>query len=352
MRTGGTEGIFKQLLPSLPKDRPFYLLTSPLSNSLAASMEIMSYLNNNGLRGEILHGEGESLGRRIRLIARATQARQALAGQRLGVVGAPSDWLISSACDYGKVREKLGIELVDIPMQRLLDQIALTTEGECAEYQSVKCKEGREGQIRSSLPMADRIYRALRQIIEDERLNGLTIRCFDLLGTVRNTGCLALARLNSEGFTATCEGNVPAMVPMAVSRAVNGCSGFQCNAASMDAGTGRILFAHCTLPLSMASAYSFDTHFESGIGVGIHGEIPAGAVTVFKLSGDLERSFVSEARIVSNEYGENLCRTQVLVEFPDGGKIIGDYFLRRPIGNHHIIIPGSHGEVLGELLGI
>ncbi len=161
VRTGGTEGIFKQLLPSLPKDRPFYLLTSPLSNSLAASMEIMSYLNNNGLRGEILHGEGESLGRRIRLIARTTQARQALAGQRLGVVGAPSDWLISSACDYGKVREKLGIELVDIPMQRLLDQIALTTEGECAEYQSVKCKEGREGQIRSSLPMADRSPRVL-----------------------------------------------------------------------------------------------------------------------------------------------------------------------------------------------
>ncbi len=352
VRTGGTEGIFKSLLPTLRKDRPFRLLTSGMSNSLAASMEIMSYLNNEGLKGEILHGSAEYLRRRIHLLAAAEEARGKLSGQRLGVVGAPSDWLISSACDYGTARRNLGVELVDIPMQRLLDGIEAAGEGEYTEYQSVKCKEGREAAIKASIPVADNIYRVLRQLITEERLDGLTIRCFDLLGAVRNTGCLALARLNSEGFTATCEGDVPAMLSMAVSRAVNGCSGFQCNASRMDTTGRRILFAHCTLPLSMASEYNFDTHFESGIGVGIHGVIPEGPVTVFKLSPDQSRCFVSDAKIVANEYGENLCRTQVLVEFPEGSTVIEDYFLRRPIGNHHIIIPGSHGEVLHELLGI
>ena len=45
VRTGGTEGIFKRLLPDLQaKSRsPFYLLTSGKSNSLAASMEILSF---------------------------------------------------------------------------------------------------------------------------------------------------------------------------------------------------------------------------------------------------------------------------------------------------------------------
>ena len=40
VRTGGTEGIFKKLLPELlaKTDAPFYLLTSGKSNSLAASM--------------------------------------------------------------------------------------------------------------------------------------------------------------------------------------------------------------------------------------------------------------------------------------------------------------------------
>ena len=46
VRTGGTEGVFKQLLPLLTQksNRPFRLLTSGKSNSLAASMEILSYL--------------------------------------------------------------------------------------------------------------------------------------------------------------------------------------------------------------------------------------------------------------------------------------------------------------------
>ena len=38
VRTGGTEGVFKKLLPSLleKSDKPFYLLASGKSNSLAA----------------------------------------------------------------------------------------------------------------------------------------------------------------------------------------------------------------------------------------------------------------------------------------------------------------------------
>ena len=46
VRTGGAEGIFKSLLPEMLArgiDR-YYLLTSGKSNSLAASLEILSYL--------------------------------------------------------------------------------------------------------------------------------------------------------------------------------------------------------------------------------------------------------------------------------------------------------------------
>lgn len=52
VRTGGTEGIFLRLLPQLQAQstKPFYLLTSGKSNSLAASMEILSYLRQQGSR--------------------------------------------------------------------------------------------------------------------------------------------------------------------------------------------------------------------------------------------------------------------------------------------------------------
>ena len=46
VRTGGTEGLFREVLPTITGN--VFLLTSGKSNSLAASMEILSYLNQQG----------------------------------------------------------------------------------------------------------------------------------------------------------------------------------------------------------------------------------------------------------------------------------------------------------------
>ena len=125
VRTGGTEGIFRRLLPELQAKscRPFYLLTSGKSNSLAASMEILSYLRQHNISGEIIHGSSEYIAHRIQVLEKAEEARQTLCATRLGIIGKPSDWLIASVADKAKVKDLLGIELVDIPMQELLDEI-------------------------------------------------------------------------------------------------------------------------------------------------------------------------------------------------------------------------------------
>ena len=86
VRTGGTEGIFKELLPVLleKSNRPFYLLTSGKSNSLAASMEILSYLRNHDVKGEIIHGKTEYVNSRICLLEKIEEARNKMDGCRLG----------------------------------------------------------------------------------------------------------------------------------------------------------------------------------------------------------------------------------------------------------------------------
>ena len=62
--SGGSEGIFKEGYERICK-KPCYILTSGESNSLAASMEILSFLKQQGKRGEILHGSVEDVARRI-----------------------------------------------------------------------------------------------------------------------------------------------------------------------------------------------------------------------------------------------------------------------------------------------
>ena len=321
VRTGGTEGIFKRLLPELQKkyDKSFYLLTSGKSNSLAASMEILSYLNQQGIKGEILHGTTEYIRNRIAILVKVSEAKEKLRGCRLGVIGKPSDWLISSHADYDTVRKQMGIELVDIPMQELLDAVA-----------------------------ANDIYGALKTLIARHQLKGFTLRCFDLLTALKDTGCMALAKLNAEGYVAGCEGDVPAMLSMMVVRSLSGVSGFQANPASINPETGEIVFAHCTIPLDMVERYELDTHFESGIGTGIRGFMKEGPVTIFKLSADLKRHFIAEGQLVRNQSKPDLCRTQQVILLFD--KSQANYFLTQPIGNHHIIMPGHQKAFLESIV--
>lgn len=346
VRTGGTEGIFKKLLPQIQAQskQPIYLLTSGKSNSLAASMEILSYLRLNNIKGEILHGTTEYISERINILEKVGLARKQLDGCRLGVVGEPSDWLISSHADYETVKAKTGIEIINIPIQELLDTIKSVPAPNTEELLAKSPNEN----ISKALPMAEQIYMALKIIIKKYTLSGFTLRCFDLLTAVKNTGCLALAKFNSEGIIATCEGDVPAMLSMAITNSLASVSGFQANPAHINPTSGEMLFAHCTIPFNMIERFEFDSHFESGIGVGIRGYMKNGPVTIFKVSGNLSRHFAEEGELVCSQAKPNLCRTQQVIQLDKADK--ANYFLTNPIGNHHIIVPGKMKSLFDEFM--
>ena len=96
----------------------------------------------------------------------------------------------------------------------------------------------------------------------------------------------------------------------------------------------------------MVSSYGYATHFESGIGVAIRGVLPEGNATIFKVAGDLSRYFVCPAQLVRNQAEEGLCRTQVVLR----AEGVSDYFLKGPVGNHHVIFCGDYAEVFKEFM--
>lgn len=345
VRTGGTEGLFKEIFPTL--DGNILLLTSGKSNSLAASLEIMSYLNQQGCKGEILHGSVSYISERINVLAKVSEARKSLNGKNLGIIGEPSDWLISSNADKKAVKEKLGINLLDINIQELVEETGkLDTYPHEVQTIRKELEENASEAVRKYAEGTLKIYVALKNIITKYNLSGLTLRCFDLLDSVGNTGCLALAMLNSEGIPSGCEGDVPALLTMTIGQALTGSCGFQANPSRIDPLTGELLLAHCTIPFNMVHSRSFNTHFESGIGVAVHGEMPVGDATIFKVSGDLGRSFCTEADLLSNQYENNLCRTQINLRLKENPQeTCMEYFLKNPVGNHHIVFSGAHKEI-------
>ena len=349
IETGGTEEQFKSIFEAYKE--PYFLLATDANNSLPASLEIASFLRKKGKKFKLFHGTPSEVKEQLKNGKYAEipgknggfLSFNALSGMRLGVVGKPSNWLISSDVNYKDAKEKFGVDLLDISTEEFMAQIEKTNQKiDPVIFEPLV----NEKVSHETLVGALRIYNALRDLIKKYDLNGLTVRCFDLLGTVHNTSCLALAMLNKDGYIATCEGDVPAMLTMALVKRVFHKSSFQVNPSYLNLKERYGYFAHCTIPLDMCLSYQFDTHFESGIGLGIKGKLNLGKVTILKLNANLKDYEVFEGNIVENLNKNNLCRTQVKVQFNESI----DEMFTHPNGNHLIIFYGAHKSELVDFL--
>ena len=342
--SGGSEGYFLEVFDQL-KSRHCYILTSGDSNSLAASMEILSFLKKHGGSGEILHGDIEQVAGRICALKNAHRAKASLKGKKLGCIGKPSDWLIASDYAPRAMMDKLGMGFVSIEMSELLAEIAKESYPE-NEYTTLFKKQAFD---KAEIEKALYVYGAFKRLVEKYDLCGVSVRCFDLLDTVKTTGCLGLSILNAEGIYGSCEGDVPALLSMAVLGAVTGEPLFMCNPSRFDTKAGTAVFAHCTIPVTMLKSFCFNTHFESGIGVAVQGTFEEGPCTIFKCEGDLSRFHAQEGTILDMPWSDMLCRTQIKVKLDDFS-----YFLTNPINNHHILCRGNHAadmEAFFKLIG-
>lgn len=346
--TGGTEHGFRELYPQLRADgRPITILTFPHSNSLPAGLEILAWLNAQGARGaRLLHGDpamlSEKIGRRGRCLSLAAKLRASI----IGVVGKPSDWLIASGVDLPALEQRIGSTLREIPIEEVYDAYESVPPGDVAqalgEFRTPRSVIGPSDRDKEA---AARLYIAMRRLVAGHGLTAVTLRCFDLLQGLGTTGCLALSRLNDEGVTAGCEGDVPALLTMHVHRLLSGEASFMAN-PSIFAGDD-IVFAHCTVASSIVDNIKYRSHFESGIGVGITGTYRPGMMTVMRLGGsDLGKLFIAEGEVVPHEFREDLCRTQVRLRLPG----VADSLGRSPLGNHHILARGSWSSVWREAL--
>ena len=128
--TGGVENLFKRIWEAIDvettcsphRTKTVTMIADGRNNSLAAALEILTYLGNVGVEGKILHGTNDE----IMSAVVETYGRTSLQG-RIGLFGQPSDWLIASGVDRDYLRQQYGIETVDIDLQRLIDGIKVAS---------------------------------------------------------------------------------------------------------------------------------------------------------------------------------------------------------------------------------
>lgn len=331
--SGGTERELLEVFQGT--STPVLVLTHGAHNSLAAGLEAVARLRAEGRRVRLWHLGDEEMGDELPALARAAELAGRLRGVRVGLIGGPSPWLVASSPDPRILTEKLGVEVLSLELDevfRRLPDDAPPAEGDA---------EGVGGDERV---MGPRVQAALGSLVEEHRLDALSIACFGLLPHGL-TACWALSRLSDRGIPAGCEGDLPALLALMVAQELTGGPGFLANPADIDVKRERLLLAHCTVPLSLLESYRLRTHFESGMGLAVEGAPRPGPYTLVRFGGpELSQGFFVEGSVLAERPGrEDLCRTQVVFKAPKGAL---RRLLREPLGNHHVLIPGHHRPVL------
>ena len=353
--TGGVENIFLDLLKRNLVGTNVTLIADGRFNSLAASMEILTYLNNNNIKAFIAYGSNEEISARLKehphvdfVNEQCGSAALSLSGDKIAVFGEPSDWLIASNVDRDFLKQKFYIDFVDIPLDTLFRRFSLIDDNMveflATDFQAVTSRgETTERDLLDSL----KIYLAINQICQENNCTCATVRCFSIIEKLKATGCLALALLNDEGIDAACEGDLQSLLSMILVRRITGMPSFMANPSAMSKDNHTTTFAHCTVPTTMCRRYGFRSHFESQCGLAVAGEFsPSEVYTIFKWGGEkLDRFFVEEAISVVAPSNENLCRSQLTLNFYNP-----EYMLNNPIGNHHIIVKGAFADKLRTVL--
>lgn len=345
VQTGGVENEIIRRYRSRAqqgKAGPMLLIAHPAHNSLPAALEVLAQARQEGGTGRIYllkGGEDVPTLAEISQTATCLAANGKLAEDRLGLVGASSDWLVASSQRPEIVLNRFGIRTVPLEVEELRRLIArepAPVGG--SEFDVWERAAAREGATREAFARAVGVYRALKELVRIHRLTAVTVRCFDLVVHDGTTGCFALSRLADEGVAAGCEGDIPSVVMLRWLGHLTGKQGWMANPTDIDVRPGNLRLAHCTVPLGLVGKHRLTTHFESGLGIGLDGSFPPGPATLLRLGGaNLDRWWGAEGTLVADRHEPNSCRTQVDVRIPPAAAA---ELLEAPLGNHLVLVAG------------
>lgn len=330
---------------SLP--HPLLLLTDGYNNSLAAVMEIKAWANSQSIKAKLLYSEDESIIGRIDTIYRVHSALCRLRGRRIGVVGTPCNWLISSSVNYLLAQRRWGIEYVDLSVDELLAEYAKVTDDEVGEMaadiagNARTCIEATPEDLLKDM----RVYKALRGIVDKYKLDAVTVNNNKIMDEVGTSTCVALSRLNDDGIPACGESDLQSIFTALVMKELTGEIPFMGNVSAIDTRANAILLSYCSVGTKFVDGdYSIRSHYESGESVAVEGYMPDGnKVTMVKCGGEsLDEYFAASGIIIAHEHRERCCRTQVKV----GLDTPVSYFTDNPVGNHHLLVRGDYEQLV------
>ncbi len=182
------------------------------SCSLVGAHAWGSTLRQMGHAFELVYGDPDAAETRDRLreAVRLAETVRRLRSVRLGLVGGQAPGYFAMGADPFAMHQGLGVQLQMFSLLEFANVVnGLSDQAVAEDVEKVKAlRLGHKDTSDEDLPMASRLYLAMRSFLDNEALDAMTIRCWpEMPNTFGQWPYLGIARLVEEGRAVACEGD-------------------------------------------------------------------------------------------------------------------------------------------------
>jgi len=202
------------LLWALPSFREGDALIAPAG--AAGMAAVMHPLKVMGAKLKVVYGgpESDRVRGEITSFARAASAICKLSHSRIGIFGYADMGSYTAAFDQTSLRSKLGVEVEDYEVHRLLSRADEVSDEEVNALVSKQFREWKvdENVAKEDLRKAIRIYSALEKIVDERKFNAVSMKCvYGLPIYYGITPCVPLALIGAR-IPVVCESDTLGLV--------------------------------------------------------------------------------------------------------------------------------------------
>ncbi len=185
---------------------------------------------------------------------------------------------------------------------------------------------------REQIYRGTRFYLGVKELLEREGSNGITIDCLGGInrGELPGYPCISFSRLDDEGLFGACQADLGCTMTELLLTPFTGKPGFLFNVV-IDTSRNEIIQSHCTAPTSMRGIgappepYILRTHLETSEGAAVQVLMPIGeAMTVARFL-EPKRLVTFSAEAIANVTSVEGCRTQLRTRVKNARKILNGF---------------------------
>jgi L-fucose isomerase-like protein len=339
-------------LPYLDRDIP---MPSPISGLTASG----SNIRRSGKR--FVHVIGRVEDATIEQVARAAHAAaaaRALRRARFGLVGGPCPGMIDVVVDEAEIHRAFGAVTIHLDLDELL-RCAQAAPAEIAAGAATRLMAAAGGRTElASQALTDnlRLYAGVRELVERNKLDGYSVRCWPELRDQRKlTPCTAHALMAEEGIPSTCEVDLPALITAYLLGRLAGAPSFNFDMTGYFEEQGAVQLAHCGAAhpaLGEPGRARLRTHMRTGTGATIEFPFKPGRATLAKLlrpSDGKLRLFVAGGEVIPA--GEGVRGSVALVRPEPSAEAFLSVVMREAVEHHIVLVYGDWKQELELFCG-